>query len=80
MAKKSKIIKSKRLIQKRVEYKHEYLDQGDRKTNRYSTRGKNRCKITGRPRGYLRYFGLSRITFRELANRGELPGVVKASK
>lgn len=76
MAKKSKIIKSKRLLNKRSEY----LQQAERKQNRVSTRGVNRCKITGRPRGYMRYFGLSRITFRELANKGELPGVVKASK
>lgn len=76
MAKKSKVIKSKRLLAKRAEY----MKQGERKTNRVSTRGVNRCKITGRPKGYMRYFGLSRITFRELANKGELPGVVKASK
>jgi len=39
----------------------------------------NRCKITGRPHGYLRKFGVSRIVFRELAHRGEIPGVRKAS-
>lgn len=76
MAKKSKIIKARRLLAKRSSY----LKEGDRKVNRFSTRGVNRCKITGRPRGYMRYFGLSRITFRELALKGELPGVVKASK
>lgn len=76
MAKKSKIAKSQRLLAKRTAY----LLSGDRKPNRFSTRGVNRCKITGRPRAYMRYFGLSRITFRELAVRGELPGVVKASK
>ncbi|MCA9340840.1 MAG: type Z 30S ribosomal protein S14 [Candidatus Saccharibacteria bacterium] len=56
------------------------LLSGQTKRNRVSTRGVNRCKITGRPRGYMRYFGLSRLTFRELALKGELPGVVKASK
>lgn len=76
MAKISKIIQSQRLIAKR----EQYLRAGERKENRVSTRGKNRCKITGRPRAYMRYFGLSRLTFRELANKGELPGVVKASK
>jgi small subunit ribosomal protein S14 len=44
-----------------------------------ATRLRNRCMLTGRPRGYLRDFGLSRIAFRELALRGELPGVKKAS-
>ena len=39
----------------------------------------NRCAISGRPKGYMRKFGLSRITFRELALKGELPGVTKAS-
>lgn len=39
----------------------------------------NRCKMTGRPRGYIRQFGLSRIEFRELASQGLIPGVKKAS-
>lgn len=43
------------------------------------TRYRNRCGITGRPRGYLRQFGMSRIAVRELAHRGELPGVMKSS-
>ena len=39
----------------------------------------NRCKITGRPKGYMRTFGISRVTFREMANQGLIPGVRKAS-
>lgn len=39
----------------------------------------NRCKITGRPKGYIRQFGLSRITFREMASSGLIPGIKKAS-
>ena len=39
----------------------------------------NRCKITGRPKGYIRLFGISRIQFRELASSGMIPGVRKAS-
>lgn len=42
-------------------------------------RGRNRCQMTGRPRGYIRKFGLSRIAFREMALKGELPGVRKSS-
>lgn len=76
MAKISKIVKSNRLLAKREALRL----SGVKKVNRVSTRGENRCKITGRPRGYMRYFGLSRLTFRELAAKGELPGVVKASK
>ena len=39
----------------------------------------NRCKLTGRPRGYMRQFGISRVTFREMALSGKIPGVKKAS-
>jgi small subunit ribosomal protein S14 len=39
----------------------------------------NRCMLTGRPRGYMRQFGISRITFREMASKGLIPGVKKAS-
>ncbi len=46
---------------------------------KYPTRVRNRCKICGRPRGYMRRFGLCRICFRELALQGKLPGVVKSS-
>jgi small subunit ribosomal protein S14 len=47
--------------------------------NSSPTRWKNRCVETGRPHGYMRQFGLSRISFREHASKGELPGVRKAS-
>ena len=44
-----------------------------------ATRVRNRCAMTGRPRGYYRKFGISRIALRDLALAGELPGVTKAS-
>lgn len=47
--------------------------------NSSAVRLHNRCKLTGRPRGYMRNFGLSRVTFREMANQGLIPGVRKAS-
>ncbi len=47
--------------------------------NSSPSRLKNRCSETGRPRGYMRTFGLSRISFREHASKGEIPGVTKAS-
>lgn len=47
--------------------------------NSSKTRLHNRCSITGRPKGYMRLFGISRITFRELASSGLIPGVKKAS-
>jgi small subunit ribosomal protein S14 len=46
---------------------------------KFSSRAYNRCALSGRRRAYLRKFGLSRISFRELALRGEIPGVTKAS-
>ena len=45
----------------------------------YSTRAVNRCKMCGRPRAYIRHFALCRICFRELALKGQLPGVKKSS-
>jgi small subunit ribosomal protein S14 len=47
--------------------------------NSSAVRIRNRCQVTGRPHGFIRHFGLSRIAFREMAHRGELPGVKKAS-
>jgi len=47
--------------------------------NSSPVRLRNRCAVTGRPRAYLRKFGLSRITFRELATEGKVPGVTKSS-
>lgn len=47
--------------------------------NASPVRLRNRCQLTGRPRGYMRHFGLSRVTFREMALDGKIPGVKKAS-
>ena len=47
--------------------------------NSSTVRLHNRCKLTGRPKGYMRQFGISRVTFREMANKGLIPGVKKAS-
>lgn len=47
--------------------------------NASPVRKHNRCKLTGRPKGYMRTFGISRVLFREMANQGLIPGVKKAS-
>jgi len=47
--------------------------------NASPVRLKNRCQLTGRPKGYMRFFGLSRISFRDMALAGKIPGVKKAS-
>jgi small subunit ribosomal protein S14 len=66
---------------KRAELKAAGDDEGLQKLPRNSspTRHKNRCAETARPRGYIRKFGLSRISFREHASKGEIPGIKKAS-
>ena len=46
---------------------------------KFEVRHRNRCQICGRPRAYLRKFGICRLCFRDLAHRGEIPGVKKAS-
>ncbi|WP_175073551.1 30S ribosomal protein S14 [Terribacillus sp. AE2B 122] len=88
MAKKSKIAKEKKrqeMVMKYAELRRELKEKGDyealQKLPRDSspTRLKNRCEITGRPRGYMRQFGMSRIIFREYAHKGQVPGVRKAS-
>ncbi len=47
--------------------------------NASPVRLKNRCLLTGRPKGYMRMFGISRVAFRKMANEGKIPGVTKAS-
>jgi small subunit ribosomal protein S14 len=47
--------------------------------NASPVRLKNRCQLTGRPKGYIRYFGISRVIFRDMALNGQIPGVKKAS-
>lgn len=88
MAKKSMIardIKRKKMIEQYSVKRAELKKMGDYEglhalpRNSSPTRLKNRCSETGRPRGYMRAFGLSRISFREHASKGEIPGVTKAS-
>ena len=56
-----------------------YVAMSQLPRNSSPIRQRNRCKLTGRPRGYMRQFGISRITFREMASKGLIPGVRKAS-
>lgn len=88
MAKKSQLARNAKRVKlvqkyaaKRALLKAEGDSEGLQKLPRNSSpvRLKNRCAISGRPRGYMRTFGLSRIQFRELAREGKIPGVKKAS-
>lgn len=88
MARKSNIARDKKRIKmivkyadKRVELKELGDQEGLAKLPRNSspTRRTNRCIETGRPRAFMRQFGLSRLSFREHASKGEIPGVTKSS-
>lgn len=88
VAKKSKVakqLKRKALVEQYWALRKEMKEKGDveglRKLPRDAspTRLKNRCALTGRPRGYMRDFKMSRIAFREYAHKGQIPGVKKAS-
>ncbi|MGB9637186.1 MAG: type Z 30S ribosomal protein S14 [Microgenomates group bacterium] len=59
--------------------KSKIVNQNNKKMLKYETRFHNRCSLCGRPRGYLRLFGLCRLCFRKLASKGEIPGIKKAS-
>lgn len=61
----------------KAEGDYEGLDKLPR--NASPVRLHNRCKLTGRPKGYMRKFGISRVTFREMAAAGKIPGITKAS-
>jgi small subunit ribosomal protein S14 len=63
--------------QLKAEGKWEELDKLPRNAN--PIRLHNRCLLTGRPKGYMRQFGICRVKFREMANEGKIPGVTKAS-
>lgn len=88
MAKESMIareVKRQKLVDKYAAKRKELKEAGDYAglaklpRNSNPVRLHNRCKLTGRPRGYMRDFGISRITFREMASNGLIPGVKKAS-
>ena len=88
MAKKSQLARNAkrvRLAARFADKRKAFKEAGDwealQKLPRNSSpiRIKNRCAVTGRSRGYMRYFGLSRMQFREMARRGEIPGVKKSS-
>lgn len=88
MAKKSKVVKElkrQQMVTKYADKRRELKAQGNyealQKLPRDSspTRQKNRCAVSGRPRGYLNKFKVSRIVFRELALKGQIPGVTKSS-
>lgn len=88
MAKKSKVARDKKqreMVARYADRRKELKAQGDYEAlaklpkDSSPTRLKNRCEVTGRPRGFMRKFGMSRIAFRDLAHKGQIPGVKKSS-
>jgi small subunit ribosomal protein S14 len=77
--------KRQRMVEKYAEKRKQLKEDGDWEAlqklpkNSSKVRLHNRCQLTGRPRGYMRQFGVSRVTFRQMALNGLIPGVKKAS-
>ena len=82
---KAREVKRQKLVDKYAEKRARLKAEGDYvglsrlPRNSNPIRLHNRCRLTGRPKGYMRQFGLSRITFREMASQGLIPGIRKAS-
>ena len=82
---KAREVKRAKMVARYAEKREKYLAEGDYEAlqsipkNASPIRLHNRCKLTGRPKGYMRQFGISRIQFREMASKGLIPGVKKAS-
>ena len=82
---KAREVKRAKVVAKYAEKRKALKEAGDYEAlqklpkNASPIRMHNRCKLTGRPKGYIRDFGISRVTFREMANQGLIPGVRKAS-
>ncbi len=82
---KAREVKRQRMVDKYAEKRAQLKAEGDLVAldklprNSSAVRLHNRCKISGRPRGYIRQFGISRIVFRDMALAGKIPGVRKAS-
>jgi small subunit ribosomal protein S14 len=88
MAKKSIIareVKRKKMVAKYASLRKKLKEEGDYEAldklprNASPVRLHNRCQLTGRPKGYMRKFGLCRVKFREMALSGKIPGITKAS-
>jgi small subunit ribosomal protein S14 len=78
-AKRLKMVAKYATLRKELKEKGDFAGLQALPRNSSPTRLHNRCSLSGRPRGYLRKFGLSRIAFRDLALEGKIPGVTKAS-
>jgi small subunit ribosomal protein S14 len=78
-AKRQRLAKKYEALRKELRLKKDYVALQNLPRNSSPTRLHNRCALTGRPRAFMRKFGISRIAFRDLALQGKIPGVRKAS-
>ena len=78
-AKREKLVAKYAVKREALKAAGDYLALQKLPKNASPVRLHNRCSITGRPRGYMRQFGISRVTFRQMANMGLIPGVKKSS-
>jgi len=78
-AKREKLVATKAAKRKALKEAGDYLALDKLPRNASPVRLKNRCKLTGRPRGYIRKFGVCRNVFRQMASDGKIPGLTKAS-
>ncbi|MDD4644424.1 MAG: 30S ribosomal protein S14 [Bacteroidales bacterium] len=82
---KAREVKRQKMVEKyaekraRLKAEGDYIALSQLPKNSSKVRLHNRCKLTGRPKGYMRQFGISRISFREMASNGLIPGIKKAS-
>ena len=82
---KAREVKRAKMVAKYAEKRKALKEAGDYEAlqklpkNASPVRMHNRCKLTGRPKGYMRMFGINRVTFRKMALEGKIPGVTKAS-
>ncbi len=82
---KAREVKRLKLVEKYAAKREKYKEEGNYEAlhklpkNSSAVRLHNRCSQTGRPKGFMRQFGVSRITFREMASNGVIPGIKKAS-
>lgn len=77
--KRARMVKKYAALRKQLKEEGRYEELDKLPRNGSAVRLHNRCQLTGRPRGYMRRFGLGRVIFRQMALEGKIPGVTKAS-
>ena len=77
--KRERLVKKYAELRKQLKEEGKWVELDKLPKNSSKVRLHNRCQLTGRPKGYMRKFGINRVTFREMALAGKIPGITKAS-